>query len=98
MNPKKPKAKTKNRRRVQRRLNSVVRCYPGALYCLFQGEALEPFLVFRKRKTAEAVLAAETLGHPHRDYHMAQYIIAPNAGHQRTAESGTLNGLVRKGE
>ena len=41
MNPKKPKAKTKNRRRVQRRLNSVVRLY--RFWHIANGEPLPPW-------------------------------------------------------
>ena len=80
--------------------SSVCRVYPDTLHCLFQGDALEPFMVFRKRKVAEAVLAAETLGKPHRDYHMAEYVIKPNPSHhaEPRLRGDSVDGVVRREE
>jgi len=78
MNPKKTKAKSQRPSRVQRSLDSVVRCYPDKIYCLFQGDCVEPFLVTRYRSKATAIVNVSAIAAPHRDYHMAEYDITPN--------------------
>jgi hypothetical protein len=74
MNPKKPKAKVKRPSRVQRRLKSVVRCYPDKLWCVFQGENLTPFDACRHKEHAVALVTVAN--NQARDYHMAEYRIA----------------------
>ena len=74
MNPKKPKAKVKRPSRVQRRLKSVVRCYPDKLWCVFQGESLTPFDACRHKEHAVALVTVAN--NQARDYHMAEYRIA----------------------
>ena len=77
----------KKQRRAARKVERLVRCYPDKVYCLFQGDCVEPFLVTRYHSKATAIVNVSAIAAPHRDYHMAEYAITPNAPNQTRSEA-----------